>query len=1242
MSSLFIKIYLFFRDRKLIFFLFLASLLLIIFYFASRIRLEEDLSGMIGKNQKKGGLEDVISHFKFSDKLVIRLSLADSTLPANPKELSHFANDLTDSLSARFDTSYIRSIIGNVENSATLPFLDLLYDHLPLYLDNNDYRQLDSMLGPGTIRSTVEKDYKILQSPAGFALKKMIIRDPIGMTWLALNKLKSLQAGDQFEITDGFIMTKDKRNLLLFITPANPASETIRNQRLLNGIDQLLLQINEHYRNEIKGQYFGVIVYGTGNARQIKKDIFLTVGIAFLLIFSLIGWYFRSWKIPLLGILPAFFGGGFALAILYLIKGSLSTIALGVGSVILGLIVDYALYFINHFRKKGDMVIVLKEMSFTIFICCLTTAGAFLCMSFLRSSALHDLGWFAALSVTGAAFFALVILPQFLNQNDRKSNNRQPNLINRIAAFSFERSIVFIVLLLVMTIASVFFLSRVKFETNMSTMNFVPEKLKETEKDFNRITDQNLNTVYLVSTGRNLNQALISEERNAAPIDELVRSGVIVSVSGCGVLLSSDSVQKVKIRKWREFWTKPRRDLLESNIQSAAGKYGFRKDAFDSFFQLTAKDFNLLDATETLKIRNGLLSDYVSETREYTMITTLVKVNDKDRAKLYAAFRGRTDIVVFDKQLFNELFIENVHHDFNFLVRLSMIFVTLLLIISYGRIETGLTAALPMFMSWMISLGFMGLTGIRFNIFNIIVSSFIFGLGVDYSILMMRGLLFEYKYGVKEIASFKTSITLSSLTTLFGVGALFFALHPALKTIPAISVFGIVVVVLICFTFQPLPIQWFLIRRQSKKQFPVTLWIFFRTITAWGGLLLLGILQITLGGLIFLLFFIPKKKKDYFFHWILCNLCRAYIFCIFPVNKKFINPHRENFSKPAIIIGNHQSLIDIPAFLRLHPKIIILTHSKFNSPVIGSIARMAGFFYNAMGIDENLELLKEKVREGYSILFLPEVNTNNDTEIQAYHENALLLAEKLQIDILPVVIFGSGEFLKAGQFFICPSGLRIKILQRINYGELYQGSPTTERSSGFSELFILEYKQLQAEEGTGRYYRNKLILSYLFKDPTLEWKLRLKMKKENNYQPYNVLLPREGEILVLGCGYGFMSYILSLSSPQRKIMGVDHDQEKIRVASNSFLKNDNLEFICDNITRYSFDFKDAILLIDILHNLTQEHREELLIRCLDNLHPGGIILIRIADSDVKQLHPFKTEVVSETKQPSKTLLIIRK
>lgn len=1221
MSERFIQIYFFFRERRLLFYILFGTIFAVILFFAAQIKVQEDITGISGAKSNPGKFEYVVSHVRFTEKLIIRLSLADTSARPDPERLILYARDLTDSLSHRFDSTYIKGIIGNVRDSSMSASLDLFYDHLPFYLDENDYRNIDSLLAPASIHSTLEKDYKDLLSPAGFALKQIILRDPLGLTYMAMNKLKSLQAGDNFELLDGFILTKDRKNLLLFITPANPSSETSRNEKLLEGLDEILAKISNNYKHEIRGQYFGAMAVAAGNARQIKKDIFLTLAIALCLIFLLIGWYFRSWKIPLLGFLPAIFGGGLALAILYLLKGTVSAISLGIGSVILGLIVDYALYLITLFRKKGDMVKVLREMTFTLFLCSLTTAGAFLCLIFLHSSVLNDLGWFAALSVTGAAFFALVILPHFLNHNDLNKKPRTGNIIDQIAAFPFEKSKIFVVLLLVMMIISIFFLSRVRFEDDMMALNFVPGKLKNMEKDLNRITGASLKTVYLISTGKVLDDALRIQERMQKNLAKLTGSGVIHSVSGSRELLFSDSTQKARIQRWNNFWTKQRRSLLEKGLKKSAADFRFRENVFDPFLQHTARTFTVLNPVETKKLTSGILSEYVSETHDLSMITTLVKVRQEDKKEVYRAFEGKPGIVVFDKQILANHFVANVKHDFDLLVRLSIIFVTLLLLLSFGRIETGLTTALPMFASWLLTLGFMGITGIRFNIFNIIVSSFIFGLGVDYSILMMRGLLFEYRYRTPEISSYKTSILLSSSTTLFGVGALFFALHPALNSIALVSVFGIIAVVLVSYTFQPLLIRWFLLNRQQHGRYPVTIRIFFKTFITWGNIVLVAILQVILGGLIYILYPGSRKKKEYIFHWCFCQLCKAYIFITFPTNRKFQNPHREDFSEPAVIISNHQSLIETPSFLRLYPKIIILTNEwVWNSPLFGPVARMASFYNAERGIDGILDQLKEKVNEGYSILIFPEGHRYSDNRIHRFHRGAFYLAEKLKIDILPILVFGSGEFLGKGEFWGRPSGLRMKILKRVGFYDQTMGSGYLERSKCFRRFYSREYATFMEQEGTGKYYRKKLVLNYIFKGLVLEWYLRVKMRIEKYYQPYNELVPREGEILDLGCGYGFMSYMLSFTSPSRKITGVDHDAGKILVAANCILKNENLDFICEDIDRYSFGNKDAILLVDVLHYLPQKNQEELLNRCIEKLNPGGMILVREADSKEEKRH----------------------
>ena len=128
------------------------------------------------------------------------------------------------------------------------------------------------------------------------------------------------------------------------------------------------------------------------------------------------------------------------------------------------------------------------------------------------------------------------------------------------------------------------------------------------------------------------------------------------------------------------------------------------------------------------------------------------------------------------------------------------------------------------------------------------------------------------------------------------------------------------------------------------------------------------------------------------------------------------------------------------------------------------------------------------------------------------------------------------------------------------------------------------------------------------------------MKLEDNYSVYHDIIPKHGNILDIGCGYGYIAYMLTFASEKRYVTGIDYDEEKIAVANNCFSKNEHLQFIAGDIGQYTFDKKDAFLLSDILHYLPAESQEKLLRKCIMNLNDNGVILIRDASMDMKRRH----------------------
>lgn len=147
-----------------------------------------------------------------------------------------------------------------------------------------------------------------------------------------------------------------------------------------------------------------------------------------------------------------------------------------------------------------------------------------------------------------------------------------------------------------------------------------------------------------------------------------------------------------------------------------------------------------------------------------------------------------------------------------------------------------------------------------------------------------------------------------------------------------------------------------------------------------------------------------------------------------------------------------------------------------------------------------------------------------------------------------------------------------------------------------------------------------LIKNYIYKGPVLEWYMRIKLSMEKWYDRYDRMLPREGFIVDLGCGYGAMSYMLSMLSNRRRIIGIDYDEDKIQTANNCFSKNENIDFIHGDIREVEFPPADAFVISDVLHYLDSDSQEKVIERCIASLNKNGMIVVRDGDASDKEKH----------------------
>ncbi|GAO42102.1 trifunctional MMPL family transporter/lysophospholipid acyltransferase/class I SAM-dependent methyltransferase [Flavihumibacter petaseus] len=1222
-ANIFLVIYRYFRNHPWVFRLCFAAALALPAIFASRIKLEEDITAIIPQDEKTKQIDALFRQSKVLDKMILTVAWRDS-IP-QPDSLVQVTDSIAAVLQGRL-APLVKDVYWQVDEATSRLLLEKIHEQLPLYLEEKDYTAIDSLISAEGLRAQLNRNLRLLSSPAGLALKPFIAADLAGIGNPALKRLQLLQFDQQFTLYDAHILTSDQKEAVLFIDPAYSKNNTAKNALLLQALDSLKDDLQRSHP-QISIRYFGGTAVAVGNALQLRRDSLLSQGLTVLFLIVFLAWYFRRVMAPVLVLVPAVMGGLLALAVIALFNGSISVIALGMGSIVLGIAVNYSLHVFNHCRHEHDMEQVLRDLTWPLTIGGVTTIGGFLCLLWVESPLLQDLGRFAAISLAGAAASSLIFLPPLLQPGSRKKSTAVDKAhtpeahtyswLDRFSNIRFETNKWLVFTILVLTVFFGCFISRVTFEPDLNRMNYMSDSLRSAQDHVNQLNAFALQSVYVVAEGKDLEDALRHQDQLTGKLQQLENSAIIKKYSGLQPLLISDSLQQVRIDRWNRYWTPEKKTWLLNNLKKEGTAIGFSEKAFQPTAALLQKNYHPVGDSMAAGLNRELTDNYLIRDSGSVKLITLVKTGNEQKTAVYEALHQQPGVTAIDMQYVTARLVDMVRKDFNRISWMAAAIVFGVLLLSFGRIELTLIAFLPMLISWIWILGIMGLTGMSFNIVNIIISALIFGLGDDYSLFTLEGLLQEYKTGRKNLGSFRSSILLSAITTLAGLGVLLFARHPSLRSIAGIAITGIGSVVLISQVMIPFLFRFLITGRTAKNRFPWTAWYLFTCIVAFT-YFVVGALVLSIIGFLLLKAnpFAGDRCKNVY-HWFLAKFAWTQLHVMGNVKKQLINTTGEDFSRPAVIVSNHQSFLDILALMLLHPKIILFTNEwVWNSPVFGYVVKLADYFPVKKGVEDNITNLRKLVEKGYSIAVFPEGTRSPDGQMKRFHKGAFYLADQLGIDILPVLLRGTGYTMSKSDFMLKDGTIRTEILPRIRQDDTRFGNDYSERTKAIGKYF----RDLYATPVAGVYdvdgYREKLIANYRYKGPVLEWYLRIKSRLEDNYRIFDKLMPRDGHILDAGCGYGFLSCMLQYTSPGRTITGLDYDEEKIAVADHGFTKTGKLHFQKADLTAWNWGKYNGILILDVLHYLAPADQEKVVGNALDSLLPGGVLIIREGNADL--------------------------
>jgi 2-polyprenyl-3-methyl-5-hydroxy-6-metoxy-1,4-benzoquinol methylase len=122
--------------------------------------------------------------------------------------------------------------------------------------------------------------------------------------------------------------------------------------------------------------------------------------------------------------------------------------------------------------------------------------------------------------------------------------------------------------------------------------------------------------------------------------------------------------------------------------------------------------------------------------------------------------------------------------------------------------------------------------------------------------------------------------------------------------------------------------------------------------------------------------------------------------------------------------------------------------------------------------------------------------------------------------------------------------------------------------------------------------------------------------------PFEAVLervPESGRILEVGCGHGLLAAWLAMTSPRRRVLGIDVATDKIFVAQAAAEEAarrgiSNLEFRRTAPGELPAGPWNAILFVDVLYLLEPTDQERLLRAAAKSLGPGGVLLVKEASN----------------------------
>ncbi|AWL29868.1 acyl-sn-glycerol-3-phosphate acyltransferase [Acinetobacter defluvii] len=643
----------------------------------------------------------------------------------------------------------------------TEKFAQTLYQHHAGLLSADDI----ALLKQHDYASLTEQALLQIMSPGMPISADLLQKDPLLLFPRFAMNLSSQKTDQTIEMEHGFATIHDEKgNSRFFSLELTQSPYNIDYQE--NTTDWMQQLDADLTKIGAKTHWTGTLLFSSFGTQSAEKEI-STIGLGSSLGVLLLVWFgFRSLRPMLTEFIAVSSGCLLAFAITHGVFGEIHLMTLVFGASLVGVCVDFSFYFMalqsQHPKVNGFKV--LKPVLPSLFMGLMTTLVAYVFLTFTPFPGFKQIAVFSIVGLSAAWITSILLLPRL------KALNAQPaidtlHFIGRTRDYVLSHDrlrFCMIAMIAVVSISSLYFL---KANDDIRNLQSMDQKLKQEDHYVRERFGQQQSSDYFVIRAKDTAELEQLEQDLLVKLNQLQQQGQLQSVQAIGQSVPSLATQRANIQLLQQI---PKADL----------------ESYATAMQLNVND--ILNWQQQLS-QQPLLT--MSTFAQHPL--AFLQVNNHERLVMVQGVQQTQPLAQLQTAQIHFLqpvsSLSALFHDHRIQAQYLLFYALVALLIGlaviYG-IKSIVALILPVSLALLSTFAVQAWLGVEINLFSVMGTFLIIGIGVDYAIF--------YRHGHDHPQVVGMALFLCMMSTLLGFGLLSFSHTYAIHCFGLTVLFGVI------------------------------------------------------------------------------------------------------------------------------------------------------------------------------------------------------------------------------------------------------------------------------------------------------------------------------------------------------------------------------------------------------------------------------------------------------------------